>query len=144
MPKLLNKIFLAILISFSLSGYSQSSDLEFIQQNTAPSKTFQKRDFIYKSQTNILKKYNPVSLAFGSLLYFYQNVLSQQISADCLYHPSCSEFSKLSIQEYGLMKGIFLSADRITRCNQISAVDIHPLKIDYHIHKASDPVKDYH
>jgi len=102
-----------------------------------------KRDYIYKNESSWLKKYNPVSLGFGSLLYLYQNVISQQFSADCLYHPTCSDFSKDAIREYGLIKGIFLSSDRICRCNRIAATSINYFKFDQKTHHAHDSVNLY-
>lgn len=101
------------------------------------------RDYIYKNETNWLKKYNPISLSFGSLLYLYQNVLSQQFSADCLYHPTCSDFSKDAIREYGLIKGVFLSSDRICRCNRIAATSINYFKFDQKSRHAHDSVSYY-
>jgi putative component of membrane protein insertase Oxa1/YidC/SpoIIIJ protein YidD len=74
-------------------------------------------------------KYNPVSLLFGGLLFTYQAVISSQIAADCPYEISCSAFSKQSIQEFGLIKGLALSADRVTRCTKSSAKHIHPLRL---------------
>lgn len=34
----------------------------------------------------------------------------------CKYHPTCSEYSYLSIKKYGLFKGGFKSIKRIFRC----------------------------
>ncbi|MDE5421416.1 membrane protein insertion efficiency factor YidD [Ancylomarina sp. DW003] len=101
------------------------------------------RDYIYKNEKSWLKKYNPISLGFGSLLYLYQNVLSQQFSADCLYHPTCSDFSKDAIREYGLIKGVFLSSDRICRCNRIAATSINYFKFDQKSRHAHDSVSYY-
>lgn len=100
------------------------------------------RDYIYKNDKNWLKKYNPISLGFGSLLYLYQNVLSQ-VSADCLYHPTCSDFSRDAIREYGLIKGVFLSSDRICRCNRIAATSINYFKFDQKSRHAHDSVSYY-
>lgn len=74
-------------------------------------------------------RYNPVNLTFGGLLFLYQAVISSQISADCPYEVSCSNFSKQCIIRYGLIKGCALSADRLTRCTRIAAKDINPLRI---------------
>lgn len=99
------------------------------------------RPFIYSKETSPFVRYNPVNLAFGGVLFIYQNLLSQQFSATCLYNPSCSEFSKQSIEEYGLLKGLFLSADRLTRCNRIAATGIHPIRVENN--KVADPVGFY-
>jgi putative component of membrane protein insertase Oxa1/YidC/SpoIIIJ protein YidD len=76
-----------------------------------------------------LIKNKPVSRIFGSeksklslnpallLLTFYQKVASPQLSANCVYEVSCSRHSRLMIAEFGLLKGIALTADRLSRCN---------------------------
>ncbi|MBN2774783.1 MAG: membrane protein insertion efficiency factor YidD [Prolixibacteraceae bacterium] len=142
-----NKIIITVFLAcIGLNVFSQEdllSDIQIIKQNRIEKSIEQKntRPFIYSEDTPALKKYNPVNLVFGGLLFFYQNALSQQFSANCLYNPSCSEFSKQSIKEYGLLKGIFLSADRVMRCNRIAATGIHPLRIENN--KVQDPVLFY-
>jgi hypothetical protein len=34
----------------------------------------------------------------------------------CRFYPTCSEYSILAIQKYGLIKGIDKSIDRVRRC----------------------------
>ncbi|MEI6574689.1 MAG: membrane protein insertion efficiency factor YidD [Bacteroidota bacterium] len=106
---------------------------------------FQQRNpsFLLTKNSNVFVRYNPVSLALGSVMYIYQNVFSTQISAGCMYSPSCSGFSKQLISEYGIIKGVFLSADRITRCNRISGIDLHPLDMDDHDHKVHEDLSIY-
>jgi len=153
MQKLANqtcKLFLvfAFLVSFCPFSKSQTKNNRNIQlilktkTNTLDTHKHS-RDYIYKNEKSWVKKYNPISLSFGSLLYLYQNVLSQQFSADCLYHPTCSDFSKDAIQEYGLVKGIFLSSDRICRCNRIAATSINYFKFDQKSRHAHDSVSYY-
>lgn len=72
-------------------------------------------------------KYNPLFISLGGLLYLYQKYVSVQLSTDCIYTPSCSHYSALLIKRYGI-HGIFLSADRLTRCNKFAIGDI-PLGI---------------
>jgi putative component of membrane protein insertase Oxa1/YidC/SpoIIIJ protein YidD len=119
---------LIFLITFSMVVKSQSSksfDLNLIEKNKSEITTSNvHRNAIHFKSTNAFVNYNPISLFFKGSLFFYQNVISKQISAQCLYDVSCSDFSKQSIQKYGLIKGVFLSADRILRCNRISALDI--------------------
>lgn len=101
------------------------------------------RPYIFKDEKNLIVKYNPISLTLGSLLYIYQNTISYQFSSDCLYNPSCSEFSKRAIKRYGFIKGCFLSADRLTRCNRMSATGINFLKIDESNHRCNDIIDFY-
>jgi putative component of membrane protein insertase Oxa1/YidC/SpoIIIJ protein YidD len=60
----------------------------------------------------------------NAMLSFYQRVLSPIIAADCVYSPSCSRFSREAINSKGLIKGILLSADRLTRCSYTCSKDI--------------------
>ncbi|MEN3014567.1 MAG: membrane protein insertion efficiency factor YidD [bacterium] len=39
--------------------------------------------------------------------------------AVCRYYPSCSEYMILSIEKYGLIKGILKGLIRIVRCNPL-------------------------
>jgi putative component of membrane protein insertase Oxa1/YidC/SpoIIIJ protein YidD len=48
---------------------------------------------------------------------FYKKYISSQDGSNCQFHPSCSHFAKLAIQKYPLPIGLFLSADRLLRCN---------------------------
>lgn len=98
------------------------------------------RPYIYQHETSFLKKYNPISLLIGSSLYVYQNVFSKHISADCLFTPSCSEFSKQAIKEFGLLKGTLLSIDRVNRCNRIAATDLRHSEADLKTNRYPDPV----
>jgi putative membrane protein insertion efficiency factor len=91
----------------------------------------------------LFKKYNPVSLFLGGTLYIYQNVFSKHISADCLFTPSCSEFSKQAIKEYGIFKGTLLSIDRVNRCNRIAATGLKNYTVDQTSKRYPDPVSQY-
>jgi uncharacterized protein len=73
---------------------------------------------------NAFIKYNPVSLVFGGLLMLYQKTISVQIGAACPYEISCSTFGKQCIRHYGLLKGIPLTADRLTRCTRLAFIDM--------------------
>jgi len=46
----------------------------------------------------------------------------------CKFYPSCSEYSKQSIEKFGLLKGVWLGAKRIVRCNPFSKskIDLVP------------------
>ncbi|WP_169704724.1 membrane protein insertion efficiency factor YidD [Runella slithyformis] len=72
---------------------------------------------------------NPVYWLLNGALTGYQKVISPQISAECLYELSCSRFSRVAIQEFGVIKGIALSADRISRCNRVAATSIEFIRI---------------
>lgn len=51
------------------------------------------------------------------MIEFYQRHLSRHT---CLYTPTCSEYTKRCINNYGAIVGIILGAWRILRCNPLS------------------------
>ena len=48
---------------------------------------------------------------------FYQRFVSPAIPKRCKYHPSCSQYSVTAIRQYGILRGLVLSAWRLLRCN---------------------------
>lgn len=126
----MKKLFCISFIVYSFFSFSQTSDdLLLIQNHVADSAIFKinnKVSYVFKGK-NWLVKYNPVSLVFGGGLLFYQKIISPQIMMGCTFNPSCSNFSKGCIHEFGAVKGIFLSADRLTRCTRLSSIDFHPI-----------------
>lgn len=101
------------------------------------------RTYLYKGEYSLARKLNPAGWILGGSLYVYQNVFSKHISADCLYHPSCSEFSKTAIRESGILPGILLSIDRVNRCNIISGQDLKRYGHDLMRTRFPDPVTRY-
>jgi putative component of membrane protein insertase Oxa1/YidC/SpoIIIJ protein YidD len=85
-----------------------------------------------------LSRYNPLSLALSTTMFAYQRVLSPQIVADCPYQVSCSNFSKQSLARFGLVKGLALSADRLTRCNRLASADVPSIVLDPISQKIAD------
>lgn len=137
-----------ILFFFSLEGFAQSIDLlsDLLLIDSVSKQHVhhhEKRIYIYKNQRKTLKNCNPVSLIYGGSLYVYQNFVSQHFSADCLYDPSCSEFSKLAVKEYGLFKGGLLSFDRLNRCNRIAATDLDMGRLNSKTNRFRDSIKRY-
>lgn len=137
-----------LLFFFSLSGFAQSidltADLLFVDSVSKQQVHHHaKRNYIFKNQPKTFKNSNPVSLIYGGSLYVYQNFVSQHLSADCLYDPSCSDFSKQVVKEYGLFKGGLLSFDRLNRCNRIAATDLDPGTINKKTQQFSDSIKRY-
>jgi putative membrane protein insertion efficiency factor len=138
---LIISLFASVGVLCSAQQISVKSDVELIhaQLSRLDPDPF-KRPYIYQHETSFIKKYNPISLLIGSSLYVYQNVFSKHISADCLFTPSCSEFSKQAIKEFGLLKGTLLSIDRVNRCNRIAATDLKHYSLDTKTNRYPDPV----
>jgi len=52
------------------------------------------------------------------IVRFYQICISPFIGgrAACRFTPTCSEYTKQSIEKYGVLKGTWLGLKRISRC----------------------------
>ncbi|TND08615.1 MAG: hypothetical protein FD123_2119 [Bacteroidetes bacterium] len=88
---------------------------------------------------NAFARYNPVRLMLTGAMFVYQGVISPQISAECLYERTCSNFSKAAIREIGLLRGILLTADRLTRCSTGVLPEIPNSRTDGHNHIVDEP-----
>jgi len=58
-----------------------------------------------------------VTIAFLGGVQFYQRRISPVRGIECGFRPSCSYYSRLSIQEQGPAIGLLMTADRLTRCH---------------------------
>ena len=54
---------------------------------------------------------------FLLIIKFYQIIISPILPSTCRYSPTCSEYTKLSLMKYGIIKGSILSFKRIIKCN---------------------------
>jgi putative membrane protein insertion efficiency factor len=130
--RILIEICLCGLFIFSsiLSCYSSSdtSELGFIMLNNPIQDT-----------PKITQKHTHIGILTG-MIRFYQLFISTQDEPVCNFVPSCSQFSIDSLREFGAIKGMLLSSDRIQRCNGMSAPYY---KMDYKSGKFIDPVQVY-
>lgn len=69
----------------------------------------------FKKPKNQLSYFNPLYYLSSGGLFIYQNLISEQFQADCKYHISCSEYTKISIERNGLI-GLFMGLDQISNC----------------------------
>lgn len=64
-----------------------------------------------------------------SFITMYQTCISPRYPACCRYTPTCSQYAKIAVERFGVMKGSWLALKRILRC--------HPLH-----HGGYDPVPE--
>jgi putative membrane protein insertion efficiency factor len=57
----------------------------------------------------------------------YQVSLSPLLPASCRYHPSCSAYAIEALEKHGALRGSFLAAKRILRCNPFVAGGFDPV-----------------
>ncbi len=50
------------------------------------------------------------------IIRFYQKFISPSLGQNCRFYPSCSEYTYLAIEKYGLLKGFLKGIKRIIKC----------------------------
>jgi uncharacterized protein len=122
------------------------NDMKLIENQNFTNPTYEKVRIVkfgISENHSFIVKNNPLTLSFSALLFCYQKWLSKQISADCLYSPSCSEYSKQLFKRYGVIGGLITTSDRLMRCDRISATTIPSISIDQHDGKVHETVDRY-
>jgi len=51
------------------------------------------------------------------LIRAYQVALSPLLGQNCRFYPSCSHYALEAIEEYGALRGAWLTVKRISRCH---------------------------
>ena len=54
---------------------------------------------------------------FIFLISCYQACLSPFMGQNCRFYPRCSSYAKEAIAAHGVMKGTYLSAQRLAKCH---------------------------
>ena len=58
-----------------------------------------------------------LSLPFIALIKMYQWVISPLLGPKCRFTPTCSHYAAESLKKHVLLKGLWLSVKRISRCH---------------------------
>ena len=122
-----------IIVAPTFAG--EAADLAFIRK-TNPITTPKPKEVV---------RFNPqetseLKLAATGLIRLYQKFISSQDGPTCNFVPTCSRFGMACIQEYGVLRGVFLTADRLIRCNGSQSKYYHK---DHVTGKYIDLVSDY-
>ena len=48
---------------------------------------------------------------------FYQTLISPLLGSNCRFQPTCSEYCIESLKKWGLLKGLYFSVKRISKCH---------------------------
>ena len=134
-PTKMSRVKLAPTVPASPTFAGEATDLAFIRK-VNPIAVPERREVI---------RFNPqetseLKLAATGLIRLYQKFISSQDAPTCNFQPTCSRFSMACIQEYGVVRGILLTADRLLRCNGSQAGHYHR---DVATGKYVDPISDY-
>lgn len=63
--------------------------------------------------------YETVTRLLLFLLSLYKRWLSPLLGANCRFHPSCSDYTRIAIARFGPLKGTVLGGWRILRCQPL-------------------------
>ncbi len=61
------------------------------------------------------------------LIRLYQLTLSQVLLPSCRFAPTCSEYTYEAISRFGIFKGVWLGARRISRCHPFNKGGYDPI-----------------
>jgi putative membrane protein insertion efficiency factor len=61
------------------------------------------------------------------LLQLYQVVLSPLLGPACRFEPSCSRYAAEALEKFGLARGFWLAAQRVTRCHPLGGSGYDPV-----------------
>ena len=126
---------LSVVVLVSATFADEATDLAFIR----------KANPITMPKAQEIIRFNPqetseLKFAATGLIRLYQKFISSQDGPTCNFRPTCSRFGMACIQEYGIMRGLFLTADRLLRCNGSQSRYHHR---DEATGKYLDPISDY-
>lgn len=77
-------------------------------------------------------KKTPGRLLGVGLIRLYQLTLSGFIGNSCRHQPTCSEYGYEAIARYGLLKGGWLTAARVAKCNPWGSSGYDPVPGNKH------------
>ena len=136
-------LFFVFIFSIKVTVSQAVSDNTLLKNASFEKKEYQKRVVVYGFSQNKKKTINPIYHLLSGSMYLYQSLISPQLSTRCAYNPSCSAYSKELIKEYGFIKGIFCSSDRLMRCNRIALADVPPISVNHQDGKICEHIDRY-
>lgn len=116
---LLSLLMAVVLVSPAVAD--EAADLGFIRKVNpmlAEDRMPQQKSDLAKSALRLNpREISELKLVATGLIRLYQKFISSQDRPACNFQPTCSRFGMACIQEYGVLRGILLTADRLLRCN---------------------------
>jgi putative membrane protein insertion efficiency factor len=61
------------------------------------------------------------------LVQLYQISLSPLLGPACRFEPNCSRYAAEALEKFGLMRGFWLAARRVTRCHPLGGSGYDPV-----------------
>jgi len=119
-----------ILFGIQLTTLAQSAVNDALIQKI--NNSYKVKEASYRNVLAISNKarLNPLNYIAAGLLYAYQSVFSKQISAECNFETSCSEYTKKCIAKHGFIKGAFLGIHQLSCCSETVQQDLPKHRIN--------------
>jgi len=70
---------------------------------------------------------NVLTIIIVYFIKFYQFSISPLIGSNCRFNPTCSEYAIRSLQEKGLIRGLFFSLKRLLKCQPWGGSGFDPI-----------------
>lgn len=121
-------LFLLIALMVSVGARSQTEigfdkkDLQLIRSTNHVDSTYCQKPTAY-GIVHGKRTVSPFYHLYSSAYYSYERFLSPLFQHRCMHEPTCIEYNKSLLEEFGLLEGTFLIADRLMRCNRIALAD---------------------
>jgi putative membrane protein insertion efficiency factor len=61
------------------------------------------------------------------IIKFYRLAISPMLPNSCRFYPSCSQYAEEAIEKHGSLRGVWLSAKRILKCQPLHPGGIDPV-----------------
>lgn len=62
-----------------------------------------------------------------ALIRFYQLAISPVLRPACRFYPTCSEYARVAVDQYGAFRGSILALRRLIRCHPFGAGGYDPV-----------------
>jgi putative membrane protein insertion efficiency factor len=76
------------------------------------------------------------------LVKFYQLFISPMIGPQCRFTPTCSEYAVEALRMHGVLKGVWLTIKRLSRCHPMHPGGLDPVPPCCSFKRASISTKD--
>lgn len=89
-----------------------------------------------------VKETNPLKIVLNAGITVHQKIFSPAQGEVCNFTPSCSRFTRKAINEYGIIWGSLMSADRLIRCNPWAIEHLNTYYCGIQDGRIHDPVEN--
>ena len=106
--------------------------LLFVTEISLTSKKIDLPDYYLHKKEETVKYYNFYAAVAMKLIKIYQQSFSLVQGDVCNFIPSCSHFGYEALSEFGFIKGLLLTSDRLQRCHPFAwhYIDFYGVKED--------------